>query len=132
MKTNLRKISKQRVYSDDFKKKLVFDFEEGRYSVLELVALHKVSESTIYRWIYKFSTFNKQGFRVVEEGQSSTKRVKDLEKRIKELEAVVGRKQIMIDYLETMMEVAKDELDIDIKKNFSTPQSAGSGKNEKK
>jgi len=65
MKANLRKISKQRVYSDDFKKKVVSDFESGKYSALELVALHNVSESTVYRWIYKFSTFNKQGYRVV-------------------------------------------------------------------
>lgn len=132
MKANLRKISKQRVYSDDFKKRIVCDFESGKYSALDLVALHNVAESTIYRWIYKFSTFNKQGFRVVEKGKSSTQKVRELEKRVKELEAAVGRKQIMIDYLETMMEVAKDELDIDIKKNFSTPRSAGSGKNEKK
>ena len=51
---------------------------------------------------------------------------------IKELERTVGRKQIMIDYLEKMMEIAKDELDIDIKKNFGTPQSTGSGKTSKK
>lgn len=131
MKANLRKINKHRFYSDDFKKKIVLDFESGKFSALELVNLHKVSESTIYRWIYKFSTFNKRGFRVVEMKDSSTNKVKELEKRIKELEAAVGRKQIMIDYLETMMEVAKDELDIDIKKNYSTPRSADSRKNRK-
>ena len=38
----------------------------------------------------------------------------------------------MIDYLEKMMEIAKDELDIDIKKNFNTSQSTGSGKTKKK
>jgi predicted RNase H-like nuclease (RuvC/YqgF family) len=64
----------------------------------------------------------------VEHKSSSSKKVKDLEKRIKDLEAALGRKQIMIDYLETMMEVAKDELDIDIKKNYATPPSKGSTK----
>jgi len=132
MRANLRKISKHRVYSNDFKKKIVSDFESGKYSALELVTLHNISESTVYRWIYKFSTFNKQGFRVVEMKNSSLQKVRELEKRIKELEATVGRKQIKIDYLETMMEVAKDELDIDIKKNYSTPQLADSKKNQKK
>lgn len=132
MKANLRKISKQRFYSEDFKKKIVSDFESGKYSALELVALHKIAESTVYRWIYKFSTFNKQGFRVVEMKQSSSQKVRELERQIKELEAAVGRKQITIDYLETMIEVAKDELKIDIKKNYSTPQSTGSKKNVKK
>lgn len=132
MKANLRKIQKQRVYSEEFKKQLVKEFESGKHSVLELEKLHGVRNPAIYRWIYKYSTFNKKGFRVVEMKESSTNKVNELEKRIKELEATVGRKQIMIDYLETMMEVAKDELDIDIKKNFSTPQLADSKKNRKK
>ena len=59
-------------------------------------------------------------------------RAKDLEQKVKDLEQIVGKKQIMIDYLEKMMEIAKDELDIDIKKNFNTSQSAGSGKTKKK
>lgn len=80
---------------------------------------------SIYKWIYKYSNFNEKGFRVVEMKQSSSQKVK-------ELEATVGRKQIMIDFLEAMIEVAKDELDIDIKKNYSTPPSQGSGKNSKK
>ena len=57
--------------------------------------------------------------------------MKELEARIKELESAVGRKQMKIDYLEKMMEIAKEELDIDIKKNFATPQSTGPGKTNK-
>ena len=72
-----------------------------------------------------------RGYRVVEMKDSSSKKVKDLERRIRELEAMLGRKQIEIDYLETMMEVAKEELDINIKKNFGTPPSGGSGKTRK-
>jgi predicted RNase H-like nuclease (RuvC/YqgF family) len=64
----------------------------------------------------------------VEHKKSSQQKVKDLERKVKELESALGRKQIKIDFLEEMMEVAKDELNIDIKKNFSTPQSKGSAK----
>jgi transposase-like protein len=131
MKANLRSIQKQRVYSIEFKKQIVSEFESGKYSVPQLERLHGIGNATIYSWIYKFSTFNEKGSRIVEMKQSSSKKVKDLEKRIKELEAAVGRKQIKIDFLETMMEVAKDELDIDIKKNFSTPQSEDSKENSK-
>jgi len=132
MKANVRSIQKHRVYSEEFKQQIVADFESGKFSVNQLEKLHGIPNQTIYNWIYKFSTFNKKGFRVVEMKDSSSKKVRDLEMKVKELEAAVGRKQIMIDYLETMMEVAKDELDIDIKKNFSTPQSQGSGKSPKK
>lgn len=132
MKANVRSIRKQRKYSIEFKKRIVADFESGKYSVPQLEKLHGVGNPTIYSWVYKFSTFNEQGFRIVEMKDSSHKKMKELEARVKELESTVGRKQIMIDYLEKMMEIAKAELDIDIKKNFGTPQSAGSGKTGKK
>lgn len=132
MKANVRSIRKTRKYSLEFKKRIVADFENGKFSVLQLEKLHGVSEQSIYRWIYKFSTFSEKGFRVVEMKDSSNKKMKELEARVKELERAVGRKQIKIDYLEKMMEIAKDELDIDIKKNFGTPQSTGSGKTNKK
>jgi transposase-like protein len=132
MKANVRSIRKQRKYSEEFKKRLVSDFEKGKLSVPQLEKLHGVPHATIYRWIYKFSIFNESGFRVIEMKDSSNKKMKELEARVKELERTVGRKQIMIDYLEKMMEIAKDELDIDIKKNFGTPQSNGSGKTNKK
>lgn len=132
MKANVRSIRKQRKYSEEFKKRLVTDFEKGKFSVPQLEKLHGVPHATLYRWIYKFSTFNERGFRVIEMKDSSNKKMKELEARVKELERTVGRKQIMIDYLEKMMEIAKDELDIDIKKNFGTPQSTGSGKTNKK
>ena len=132
MKANVRSIRKQRKYSEEFKKRIVSDFESGKFSVPQLEKLHGIGNSLIYRWIYKFSTFNEQGFRIVEMKDSSSKKMKELEARVKELESTVGRKQIMIDYLEKMMEIAKDELNVDIKKNFGTPQSIGSGKTNKK
>ncbi|SEB49755.1 Transposase [Tenacibaculum sp. MAR_2009_124] len=128
MKANLRRIQKQRTYSDEFKKQLVSEFESGKYSVLELDQLYGVSYQSIYNWIYKFSIFNKKGYRIVEHQLSGQKKVKELEAKIKNLEASLGRKQIMIDYLEAMMEVAKEELDIDIKKNYATPPSKGLSK----
>lgn len=132
MKANVRKLRKQRKYSQEFKKRIVSDFESGKFSVRQLEKLHGIRNPVIYRWIYKFSTFNEKGYRVVEMKDSSNKKMRELEARVKELEGAVGRKQIKIDYLEKMMEIAKDELDIDIKKNFATPQSDGSGKTNKK
>lgn len=131
MKANVRSIRKHRRYSIEFKKRIVSDFESGKYSVPQLEKLHGVGNVTIYKWIYKFSTFNEKGFRIVEMKDSSNKKMKELEARVRELERTVGRKQIKIDYLEKMMEIAKEELDIDIKKNFATPRSSGSGKTDK-
>lgn len=128
MKANVRLIKKHRKFSEDFKKNLVNEFEKGMYSVVQLEKLHRINNRTLYRWIYKYSTFNEKGSRIIEMKESSSKKIKDLEKRIKELERTVGLKQIKIDYLDKMIEIAKDELDIDIKKNFDTLQSPGSEK----
>jgi transposase len=126
MRANIQLVSKQRSYSDEFKKSIVKDFESGKFSVLQLGRLHKIKVQVIYRWIYKFSTFNEKGFRVVEMKESSIDKLKQLEQKIKELEQIVGQKQIKIDYLEKMIDIAKDDLNIDIKKNYNTPQSTGS------
>ncbi|MFC0877352.1 transposase [Saccharicrinis sp. FJH2] len=128
MKGNLSIIRKQRRYSEEFKRQVVSDYESGRLSVPQLEKLHGINNSVIYAWIYKYSTFNKKGYRVVEHNQSSQQKLKELEKKVKDLEAALGRKQIMVDYLEEMIQVAKDELDIDIKKNYSTLQSRSSAK----
>lgn len=56
---------------------------------------------------------------------SSSKKLKELNKRIADLERTLGQKQIKIDFLEKMIELAKEELGIDFKKNFSTTVSTG-------
>ena len=132
MRNKIREIRKLRKFSESFKKTLVREFETGKYSVPQLEKLHGISNSTLYRWIYKYSTFNEKGYRIVEMKKSSTSHLKELEQKIKELEQLVGKKQIQIEYLETMLEVAKEELNIDIKKNFGTPRSVKSGKTKKK
>lgn len=132
MKANVKQIRKHRRYSEEFKKEIVSFFESGKFSVLQIERLYGIDNVLIYRWIYKFSTFNEKGFRVVEMKESNIDKVKELEQKIKELEQAVGQKQIKIDYLEKMMEIAKTELNIDIKKNFSTPQSTGSESTKKK
>ena len=94
--------------------------------------LYGLCNQVIYKWIYKFSTFNEKGQRVVEMKASDTQKLKELEQKIKSLEQIVGQKQIQIEYLEKMIDIAKDELNIDIKKNSSTPQSSGLERIKKK
>ena len=126
MKANLQQIKKTLYYSEGFKREIVSLYEAGKFSVPQLESLYKIPNSTIYNWIYKFSIFNEKGYRVVELKTSSMSKLKELELKIKELEQAVGQKQIKIDYLEKMIDIAKEELKIDIKKNFNTSQSTGS------
>ena len=132
MKPKVTTLRKQRLFSEEFKRTVVKEFESGQYSVIQLERLYKVKSAVIYRWIYKYSNFNEKSVRIVEMKESKTHRIKELEEKIKQLERMVGQKQLYIEYIEKMMEIAKDELGIDIKKNSNTPQSDGSGKIKKR
>ena len=126
------RLNVKRIYSEEFKKTRIKEYESGKFTVSEISRLFKIDRNVIYRWIYKYSAYNKKSIKVVEMSQSSTKKLKDLEQRIKELEQIVGQKQLKIDYLEKMIDIAKEELNIDIKKNSDTLQSGGSRKTGKK
>lgn len=131
MKANVRSIRKTRRFSEEFKRKIVRDFERGTFTALDLSRLHKIHYQTIYYWINQYS-LEPGGVEIIEMKDSSTKKVKDLESKIKELERAVGQKQIYIDYLEKMMEIAKEDMGVDIKKNFGTPPSSGSDRTKEK
>lgn len=121
-----------RIFSEEFKKSCVKEYEGGQFTVLELSKLYLVHTTIIYRWIYKYSVYNKRRIKVVEMADSSKQKLKELQKKISDLERVVGQKQLNIDFLEKMIEIAKDQYGMDIKKNFDTPPCAGSEKISKK
>lgn len=126
-----KEVKARRRFTEEFKLKVVRDYEQGVHTALEMSRLFAIAEQNIYNWIYKYSTYNKKKVRIVEMSESSSNKITELQKRIKELERIVGQKQIKIDYLEKMMEVAKEHYGIDMKKNSDTPQSQNSEKTEK-
>ncbi len=125
-----KRINSHRRFSEEFKRKLVDDFEKGVMSVPQLNRLYEISTTLLYKWIYKYSSYNEKQIRIVEMKDSQTYRLKELEEKVKELERVVGQKQIMIDYLEKMIDLAKETYSIDIKKNSNTLRSGGSNQTE--
>lgn len=126
MLKNGKRINRRRKFSEDFKLKIVKGYESGEFSVVEMTKIYDISYQTIYNWIYKYSKYNKQSIQVVEMKDSQAHKMKQMEARIKELEQAVGQKQMNIDYLEKMIELAKENYDIDIKKNSNTLHYGGS------
>ena len=124
----VKRLRRIRYFSDEFKQSRVKDYESGDFTVLELSKLYSISQPVIYRWIYKFSKLNKKHVVVVESKDSSTKKLKDYEKRIQELERIVGQKQMKLDYLEKMIEIAGSDLGFDLKKNTGSKPLSGSKK----
>lgn len=132
MKSRIRKVKKYRKFSEEFKKSIVEQYESGRSSTKELSLANNIAQGIIYKWIYKYSTFNKKGLRIVEYSNSNTNLIKTLLEENKVLKMTLGDKQIKIEYLKKLVELAGTELKVDIEKNFSTPQSNTLGKTKTK
>jgi transposase len=115
-----------RVFSEEFKKKIVADIESSLLRVCTVVREQGVSESAVYKWINKYSRHLRSGHKLVVEMESEAYKTQQLQQRIAELERIVGQKQILLDFYEKMMELAGQELGVDLKKNFFTPPSTGS------
>ena len=124
--TTKKQIQPTRNFGECFRKNLVHEYETGKFTVLELSRLHGINPVTIYRWIYRYSSYQTRNIKIVEMADSSTNKIKELQKRIADLERTLGQKQLSIEFLEKMIELAKEKYGIDIKKNSDTPPSSGS------
>ena len=131
MRKTAKLLNKRRKYSEEFRRKIVAEFESGQVSVLQLSRLHSIAFQTIYGWIHRYSEVNAKGTRIVEYQDSSTKKVKDLEAKIKSLEQLVGQQTVELTYLNKLIELASEDLGIDLKKTIVT-KCAGTSKSDQK
>lgn len=123
-KTSLRQ---RIIYSTQVKKQTVSDIEKGKCSVSQAQRELQVSNQTIYNWIYLYSRYLQKNKVMVVEEKSEAYRSKELEQKIKDLEAALGRKQLEVEILNKIIDLAGDEYKADLKKNFSDQRSSGSG-----
>jgi len=122
MLENGKKLRKMRTYSEDFKRSIVSEYERGESSVLELSRRYQLAFQNIYRWIERYSLYNKKGYILVEKSKSKQAELSEALGRIKDLEQLIGQKQIELEYLEKLIELADAHYGISIKKN-ATPHS---------
>ena len=120
------KAARNKYFSTDFKKKRVRELENNLISISDICKTYNVSRTSVYRWIYKYSSMAKKQVKQVIETKSDTKKIQLLEERIKELERALGQKQMMIDIKDKMIEIAEETYDIDIKKKLVSKASSGS------
>jgi len=128
---NLRKLRKNRQFSEQIRRKAVDEFRSGKYTAKELADLYHCSLTTIYKWIYKYSPADSPRINVVEMSKSADQKVNDLKQKIADLERALGQKQIKVDFLEKMIDLAEEEYNLDVKKSSSSKPSSGSGRTDK-
>lgn len=126
MKTNI-KIKGKRKFTDEFKKARVKEFEKGQLTALEITREYKLGLALIYKWIRKYSIYHQNNYQVVVEEKSLSKKNQALRKRIEDLEAMLGRKQMEVEYLQKVIDINSEDLEIDLKKKHGTAPSNGFG-----
>ena len=109
-----------RTYSEDFKRSIVSEYERGESSVLELSRRYQLAFQNIYRWIERYSLYNQKGYILVEKSKSKQAELSEALGRIKDLEQLIGQKQIELEYLEKLIELADAHYGISIKKNATS------------
>jgi len=121
-----RRARQRRYFSESFKKKKVRELEKNLTTVAEVSRQYEVSRTSIYKWLNKYSQQYKRKHRQVIEPKSDTHKIKHLKERIAELEQLLGQKQMQLEYHQKLIELAEQELDIQIKKTSISPLSSGS------
>jgi len=116
------KLRKMREFSKEFKKEKVALIAQKKIRVSELSRIYGVSKSAIYKWIEKYNTLPK-GERVVVEKECEEKKNLMLLKKIAELEGIIGKQQVSLIFLESVIECGTELLGEDLKKKHSTRQS---------
>ena len=117
----------KRFFNESFKRAKVSEIERNILSIAELCKEYQVTRTAVYKWIYKYSLMRKQENRQVIEPESETRKVLLLKQEVSELQRVIGEKQLKMDFLEKVIELAEQEYGLDIKKKFTTKPSYGTG-----
>ena len=103
-----------RYFSEDFRKQKVRELDKKVTTIAEICKVYEVSQTAVYKWIYKYSAMRKKSAKMVVEAQSDTARIQALKQHIEELEQLVGQKQFEIELLRKQMKIASDQYGVDI------------------
>ena len=121
------KFRQVRYFSEEFKKQKVREIEKNLSRVRDICKDYEVSDTAVYKWIYKYSAMRKKRIKQVIEAESDTKKILLLRDQVKELERIIGQKQLLIDFQQKVIELAEQEYKVDIKKKFGRKPFSGTG-----
>jgi len=125
-------LRQRRQFSPTLRKEIVGLIESGKLSVAAASREYNVSSTSIYKWIHRYSTYNKKGAVLVVDKDTQSKKIEEMQQRIAELEQAVGHKQMKLDYYKKFIELASDEVGEDLKKKYETGALSGSSNTKKK
>ena len=126
-----QKITK--VYSFAFKQKVILEIESGKLTRSGAMKLYGITGgSTINAWLKNHGKSHLINKVVRVELKDELSKLKQLEKEKKELESALANAHLKLITYESLIEVAEEELGVDIKKNLKFGQLTSANKGAKK
>lgn len=119
----IKKVKRQNRYPNDLKRKIAQEYLSGRFSYAVAAEEYGLRDKSVVREFVKWFRRNSE-LSVTNTEMSMTKKrripddpaTQDAEKRIKELEEQLKLSKLKVELLETMIDIAEDQLKIDIRK----------------
>ena len=107
-------------YSISFKQKVVSEIENGKLTKFEASKLYGIGGgTTVQKWIKQFGKLHLLNKIVRIELKDEVSKLKELEKQKQALESALAQAQLKLIVYETLIDVAEEELGIDLKKNLN-------------
>jgi transposase-like protein len=117
-----QKITKR--YSLSFKQKVITEIENGKLTREGARKLYGIGGGTVINgWIKKFGKLHLLNKVVRIELKDEVSKLKQLEKEKKELESALAQAHLKLIVYESIIEVAEEELGVDLKKNLKPGSS---------
>ena len=128
-----RKTPILRTYSSAFKRMIISEIERGEISIESARELYGIGgKTTIQKWMKQFGKEEKISKVVKIQMKNELDELKKLKKEKKELESALAKSQVEIYALEALVEIAKEDYGIDLKKKSGKKRSSSRKKKQKK
>lgn len=110
-------------YSRAFQQKVVSEIESGKLTITEARRLYDIKGvGTIHKWIKKLGKNHLIAKVVRVEMKDERDKIKQLQKEKQELESALAQAHVKMICLESLIECAEEEFNIDLKKKFGSRQ----------
>lgn len=120
----------KRYFSEEARKAIVLEIDNG-LSKAEASRKYKVTESSVYKWVRKYSPKYTASLVTVVEHQSDSVKNKALEAELAKAYESLGRTQTENMLLQKIIELASEHFEIDLKKTFEKKHLPVSTKTKK-
>lgn len=117
---NVLKSRDKRYFSEDLRRQIVKEIEDGVYSKSEAARVYEVSNVCIYNWLHKYSFKYQKGIVTVVELESESVKRKKLEQQQADSHKIIAAQTVELYFYKQLVEVISEHYDFDFKKNINS------------